>query len=74
MANDFPDFNAQAQWAKVKVGFADGGELFKNMNPVQNHKFVESEQLTSRAGMDMVKAEGGTPHDPWVFRYPSAKL
>lgn len=75
MADGIPEFNEQTQWAKVRRGLSEaGGENFNNMNKAPSMHFKDSKMITARAGMATTKAEGGTPHDPWVFRYPNAKM
>ncbi len=69
-----PSFDEAANLARVNAGFRGGNRFFSNPNLAPSMTiesgFPKEVDMKLQAGM----IDQPTPTDPWVVRYPNAKL
>lgn len=73
MANGVPEFNQQANLARVAAGWK-GGPFAKNLNLAPSMKIVEGRGALADEKLMAGSFPQPTPVDPWVARYPNAKI
>lgn len=66
-------FNQAKNLARVATGFGDG-PMFKNLNVAPSMTFKDAIEPTVKAKLDAAATPQPTPIDPWVARYPNAKV
>lgn len=68
-------FDEKRQLARVNAGFKGGSpSLFANPVTVPARSFVDGWPSESNAKFAPVTVSGGTPIDPWVYRFPNQKM
>lgn len=75
MADGIESFDEKANLARVNAGLQAGSpEFFANPVQVPARSFIEGFPSEVAAKFAPVSMSGGTPIDPWVYRFPNAKL